>query len=323
MTVDGVGSVAVVDFWKSHDPFVDPIVQKFVDRGLHLRDSVRQANVTIASVFGRRHWRARGRVVMFSGESRFRDQFADYTVDCRFLERPNHLRLPLWAYATLNAESSDLAPAEVTKPERFCNFVYSNPRGTIRNSFFEMLHAKKSVDSMGSFMQNRVESRLVRRIDSDWMSSKREVLRDYRFTIAFESREFPGYTTEKILDAWLSGSVPIYWGNPLMATEFPEGSCLSLYEAGSLSRLVEQVLEAEHEPERYAELQMANPFRTGAAQAKLREYAENLGQFVDKVVGEGFQNRRGLFEGTGARLSAKSKRARRFGPRVMKKLRRP
>ena len=33
-------------------------------------------------------------------------------------------------------------------------------------------------------------------------------------TIAFENSSFPGYTTEKIFEPMLEGSIPIYWGNP-------------------------------------------------------------------------------------------------------------
>lgn len=41
---------------------------------------------------------------------------------------------------------------------------------------------------------------------------KIEILRQYNFTIAFESTDHPGYITEKILDGFLGGAVPLYWG---------------------------------------------------------------------------------------------------------------
>lgn len=68
--------------------------------------------------------------------------------------------------------------------------------------------------------------------------------------------------------------------------DFPEHACLSLYEAGSMNKLVEQVLEAEHEPERYAQLQAANPFRTGHGHTVLRAYRESLDIFTERIVSE-------------------------------------
>jgi hypothetical protein len=299
----GTWSLAVTDFWGNHVPSADPIVQAFAREGFGLADDVRRSSVTVASVFGRDHWKSRGRVVIFSGEAYFRDRFADFSIDCRFLGRSNHLRLPLWAYNALGSQQPDLPQVEVVAPTRFCNFIYSNPRSEMRNAFFELLNAKRAVDSLGSLMNNRVESRLSGQNDEDWHSTKAAVLSDYRFTIAFENTELPGYTTEKMIDAWMAGSVPIYWGNPAFTVDFPPDSCLSLYEAGSLSKLVDQVLEAENEPERYAQLQAANPFRTGVADRALRRYQLNLEEFAGVVVEDAPSTSRRRIGGTLARVS--------------------
>jgi hypothetical protein len=44
-------------------------------------------------------------------------------------------------------------------------------------------------------------------------SSKYEIARDYKYTICFENDLFPGYITEKLLDAYVCGTVPLYWGH--------------------------------------------------------------------------------------------------------------
>lgn len=46
------------------------------------------------------------------------------------------------------------------------------------------------------------------------VASKREVLRNYRFSICYENAVYPGYVTEKIFDCFLAGCVPVYWGAP-------------------------------------------------------------------------------------------------------------
>lgn len=274
----------VQNFWKRHDPGTDPIATQLIVKGLTLANSKRDSDVTLASVFGRRTFSSAGNVVMFSGEPRFRDEFARYTIDCRFRGHSDHLRLPLWAYLLLRTEELPTSLETVPQASKFCNFIYSNDRCQVRNAFFEMLNAEMRVDSLGSVMSNAADPRLSACGHSGWRETKIDVLRDYRFTIAFENHEILGYTTEKMVDAWLAGSVPIYWGNPAVALDFPIEGCLSLYEAGSMTRLVDQVMEAEREPERYVQLQAANPFRTGAAQQRLEKYRSDLSSFIEMVV---------------------------------------
>ncbi|CAE8650562.1 unnamed protein product, partial [Polarella glacialis] len=40
-----------------------------------------------------------------------------------------------------------------------------------------------------------------------------ELLQPYRFALVFENKLVPGYVTEKIVNAFLAGSIPIYWGS--------------------------------------------------------------------------------------------------------------
>jgi hypothetical protein len=43
---------------------------------------------------------------------------------------------------------------------------------------------------------------------------KLEVARRYRYALVMENQRQPGYVTEKLLDAFASGAVPLYWGAP-------------------------------------------------------------------------------------------------------------
>lgn len=45
------------------------------------------------------------------------------------------------------------------------------------------------------------------------VDKKAEVLKDYRFCFAIENGSYPGYHSEKILDCFRMGVVPIYWGD--------------------------------------------------------------------------------------------------------------
>jgi len=51
--------------------------------------------------------------------------------------------------------------------------------------------------------------------------SKGEVMRFYKFAIVYENAVFPGYLTEKILDAFFAGCVPVYLGAPDVLQRIP------------------------------------------------------------------------------------------------------
>lgn len=51
--------------------------------------------------------------------------------------------------------------------------------------------------------------------------NKHELLSRYKFTIAYENTAYPGYVTEKVIDAMVAGSVPVYMGAPDIVEQLP------------------------------------------------------------------------------------------------------
>jgi hypothetical protein len=56
------------------------------------------------------------------------------------------------------------------------------------------------------------------------VTSKRAVMQRYRFCICYENASYPGWLTEKMLDAMFAGSVPVYLGDPEVTTLVPAGA---------------------------------------------------------------------------------------------------
>jgi hypothetical protein len=54
------------------------------------------------------------------------------------------------------------------------------------------------------------------------IARKREIMRQYRFSICYENASYPGWLTEKMLDAMFAGCVPVYLGDPEVATQVPK-----------------------------------------------------------------------------------------------------
>ena len=282
-----VPTISFCDFWPGHIPLEDSVVARFAN-GFAPTSDISRADLVVASVYSNRHAAARGTTVSISYEpywSRFGPQ---WTVDWRYLDRESHCRLPYWA-VTLQDQvdlSQGILDRAVPAERKFCNFIYFNHGDPIRTEFFDKLTVQKHVDALGRIRQNATDHRLPGRYESGAMESKRLVQSDYRFTIAFENSQHDGYTTEKIVDAWLSDTIPIYWGNQLIDMEFATGSYLSLSEAGSVSNLVDMVLEVDASPALYEMYRAANPLRTGAAQRRARAHFDALDDFIPRVLAD-------------------------------------
>lgn len=55
---------------------------------------------------------------------------------------------------------------------------------------------------------------------------KEEALCEYRFSIVIENSEYPNYFTEKLIDCFATGTVPIYWGCPNIEDYFDSAGIL-------------------------------------------------------------------------------------------------
>lgn len=82
---------------------------------------------------------------------------------------------------------------------------------------------------------------------------KSEIAKDYKFMVCLENDLFPGYVTEKFLEAHLSGCVPLYWGD-LGADQDINRNCLvNLADFSSIEEGIDYVLSVA-EPRIYGEL---------------------------------------------------------------------
>ena len=88
--------------------------------------------------------------------------------------------------------------------KKFCSAVISNYRLTdgFRLKFINELNKYKKVD-MGGRYKNNVGK----------IKSKIDFFKSYKFSIAMENTEGDGYISEKIIQSFLSGTIPIYYGD--------------------------------------------------------------------------------------------------------------
>ncbi|REF89078.1 glycosyl transferase family 10 (putative fucosyltransferase) [Methylovirgula ligni] len=85
------------------------------------------------------------------------------------------------------------------------------------------------------------------------LQSKYEALRDYRFNLCFENSIFPGYYTEKALQAWAAGCIPLYFSDPYFSADFNPKAIINRIDFRELAEFVEAVRRVNDSPDLMAQ----------------------------------------------------------------------
>lgn len=106
------------------------------------------------------------------------------------------------------------------------NFIYLPPHGywvenpeiSKKTKLVSMISSNKNMGEGHRFRLNWVD-RLKNNLDLygrgfNMMDKKEVALKDYMFSVTIENESYPTYWSEKILDCFVSGTVPIYHGSP-------------------------------------------------------------------------------------------------------------
>jgi hypothetical protein len=204
------------------------------------------------------------RKIFYTGENqRPWDYQTHYAISFDHIENEKMYRLPLYviydfnnlsqripSYSTYRRSYSDL---NVDRKQKFCSFVVRNPNCQRRNEFFHKLSAYKQVDSGGPLLNNI--GRVLDYGDAA-MKAKLEWLVDYKFNICFENSSYPGYATEKLYEAYMGGTIPIYWGSPTIEVDFNPKAFLNWHDYGSDEALIQAVIELDQNENKYREMYM-------------------------------------------------------------------
>ncbi len=218
-----------------------------------------EADFFIGDTFSSHIDRFKGIRVLSTGENHPIDlNRFDYCLTHDFRENDRCHRYPFWQKILLNqpdlraylkGERPPVTPDDLTgKQTEFCAFVCRNAKGKERNTFVRELSKVKKVNCGGPFMNN------IGYVLPKQYKIKREFQRQHCFSMAYENEAAPGYQTEKIIDAFVSGSIPLYWGNPEVAREFNPATFVHARDFRSRKAMINYLLELSANPERRAEM---------------------------------------------------------------------
>lgn len=271
--------IKFTDFWDVFDDN-DNFIMDALKKNFEVELS-EDPDFVFCSIFGRRHLKYDCAKIYYTGENIIPDfNLVDYALgfqDISFYDR--YLRLPHYVLypraCDLGLKKPTLSDEELLS-RKFCNYVVSNAVScTERGQIIDKLASYKSLDSGGRY-RNNVGGPVADKID---------FAKGYKFSIAVENSGARGYTTEKIMEAFASETVPIYWGNPDIVKEFNPQSFINVHDFASFDDMVEYVEKVDNDDELYLSMVKAPMVRDcDSAKDCLRE--DYLSDFLFKVCSQ-------------------------------------
>ena len=136
---------------------------------------------------------------------------------------------------------------ELQAKEYFANFIVGHESEfNLRGDFFKLLSSTyRRVESAGSFLNNMSDGQSVTRVEKD------SFVRRCKFTICFESTQYLDFTTEKIVDAFLGNTIPIYLGNPNICEIFNSEAFINVRSRSDFNRAIELIKYLDQNDEEY------------------------------------------------------------------------
>lgn len=138
---------------------------------------------------------------------------------------------------------------KIKQRTEFCSFVVSKPTGlasSMREDMFHKLCEYKKVNSGGRYLNNIGQPEGVK--------DKLEFQQKHKFAICAENVSHRGYCTEKLVEAFAAGCIPIYWGDPIAKEIFNPESYIDCTEMKSLDEMIEAVKKIDEDDELYMKM---------------------------------------------------------------------
>lgn len=246
-----------------------------------LTDGDEQPDILFYSCWGMQNFRWRHCIrIYFTAEQDIPDfNLCDYAVGLAHIGMPGRfLHFPFYVFYNdilhkLEKRRTDIDEQHALKRD-FCSTVISGPmRHPIYFEILNKLNEYKTVAS-GGRRNNNVGGPVT---------DKLAFISKYKFNLAIENLNTDGYITEKILEAFVAGTVPIYWGGEQVKKDFGEGGYINISDFETLDEAIEYIKKVDNDDELYMKI-----LHTGAQPAyTYDEWCECLFGFLDNAIEHG------------------------------------
>jgi len=265
--------------WKDED-FITPILKNHFNLELN-----NNPDVVFYSIFNKMSEISnfKCKKILYLGENRRSSEFeSNYSITFDPHSDTNY-RLPLWqVYLLLKPELKDRLynRHRIEKFDKWCAFVVSNPSNFIRNSLFHQLNTYKSISSYGRYLTNDFNlQQLSQR--KYWRDAKAEFfnLNSHKFMFAVENSPYKYYCTEKLMDAFLANTLPIYWGDVKIGEDWNEKAFIN----GTKIDILEKVKKIDQDRGLF-DAMYSEPIFTYEQKLKLEMNIANFEEWLIEVI---------------------------------------
>ena len=130
---------------------------------------------------------------------------------------------------------------DISSKDKFCALIANNPEG-LRINLYNSISKYKQVDGYGNMFNNPLRK------------SKFAILPEYKFCLCPENSVYDGYVTEKLIDAYAGGTVPIYSGDVSVDCDFNTWAFFNYQEKLDMDLTVKYVHQLDIDNERYKQI---------------------------------------------------------------------
>lgn len=231
--------------------------------------------------------------IFYTGENeRFWNYKCHKAITFDHFDTEHHYRLPLYVIYDFDNKRKKLYSADQYTTlrnygdvqfdsKKFCSFIVKNGSCQKRNDFFHKLSAYKKVDAAGPLFNN-VGSILEGGAKA--VETKLNFLPQYKFNMCFENSSWPGYATEKLYEAFMGKTIPIYWGSPTIEVDFNPNAFLNWHDYGDDELFLKAIKKVDNDHEEYTNMFLEPMFSRG--QSKFFDQ-NRLCEWFDKNVYKG------------------------------------
>lgn len=278
--------VAYVDFWPEwkDEDFITPILDKHFD----VEITPNNPDIVFHSIFGRTKMseQYKRKKILFLGENWRPSQFnTDFSIS---FDKPSdtNFRLPLWQAFLLkwpHLQDRLFNRQQHLEFKHFCAFVVSNPSNMLRNNHYDIMSQYKKVNAYGKVRTNNLQlqqyskGKYWRQAFDDFFMSN-----PHKFIMSYENSSYPYYCTEKILNAFLVGSIPVYWGDPKVQEDWNSNAFINALRQSDWFDLV-KIADTNQS---FFEDLYNEPVFTDSQKEKLLENLNNFEHFLIKTIKE-------------------------------------
>ena len=143
---------------------------------------------------------------------------------------------------SLNSLTSKRNLESLKDKSKFCGIVATNPEIHRMNITLFISEYYKKVDGFGTAF-DKFEKR-----------PKRDILKKYKFCLCPENSIYPGYVTEKLIQAWDAGVLPLWSGSNVPVSYINQNAFVNYQNFNQMNEFIKKVISLDQNLEEYIDI---------------------------------------------------------------------